>query len=632
MSNARPLRLKSQEFRAKDDQVALSDPVVNLWVDNAVAHLDGVYSYIVPERLSGIVIVGIRVSVSFNGREVEALVIERSSTGSTSGLKYLSSVLSAQLVAPEKLIELISKVSQRWICHPYDVIRSAIPPKSAAGEREFLSQLPSPLLPPAAAKEVKRKEISRSFIHIQPMDDAIKNVADLARQKATLGSVLIIVPEERDLQRLHIQLEDEAIMISSSSARSERYRSYLKGLQSSKKIVIGTRSAIFTFPSDLSTLIVFKENSQSHYEPRTPGWNVRDVALLRSELEMLDLIFVGYSPSAEAALMIANDEMKFLSKKSRLKVINLESSAGQLLPERIFPHIRKALKSGPVLFLVPRKGYASSLVCKKCRNIATCKCGGRLARSTKSLVAGCVHCSKLFPSYKCAWCQSDQMALTGRGGERHAEEIGRAFPNFPVVYSTADNPITEISVSPSLVISTAGMEPRIENGYAAVVLLEGDSFFSFADLRAQERAREAFFEAASLCSASGEVISVVNSSNPITSALTRWSPLQIVDRELDERKEVSLPPHTRAILIDIPTSEANGIAEGFRKSVIDMRLPGSTLVLGPAERSGNLSRIIITCAVGESEGLLEFMHQFLRHRAVSKKANLFFRVDPYSLS
>jgi primosomal protein N' (replication factor Y) len=41
------------------------------------------------------------------------------------------------------------------------------------------------------------------------------------------------------------------------------------------------------------------------------------------------------------------------------------------------------------------------------------------------------------------------------------------------------------------------MSPRYAAGYTAVVLLEGASFFSYSDLRGQERSREAFFEAAS---------------------------------------------------------------------------------------------------------------------------------------
>jgi primosomal protein N' (replication factor Y) len=222
--------------------------------------------------------------------------------------------------------------------------------------------------------------------------------------------------------------------------------------------------------------------------------------------------------------------------------------------------------------------------------------------------------------------------MLGRGGERQAEEIGRAFPNFPIFYSTADSPIIELSNSPALVISTAGMEPRVADGYALVVLLEGDSFFSYSDLRAQERARETFFTAAATVSKNGAVITIVNSSNPITAALTQWNPKILATRELAERNELNFPPFSRSLVMEVENSEATSIVSGFKKALLDRRLPVSTRVLGPAQKSGDSSRILLTADLDEGEQLLKFVGDFMRHRAVTKKKSISLRVDPYSLT
>ena len=222
--------------------------------------------------------------------------------------------------------------------------------------------------------------------------------------------------------------------------------------------------------------------------------------------------------------------------------------------------------------------------------------------------------------------------MLGRGADRHAEEIGRAFPGYPVFYSSSDKPVEEVANESSLVISTTGMVPRTKNGYAAVILLEGDSFFSYADLRAQERARESFFEAASHVSIKGEIVTVIDSTHPITSALTLWSPSTMAGRELLERKEVSLPPYTRAVVLGTDTKDATGIISGIRKAVFDKRLPSSVVALGPSQRSGDLSRILLTCDISQSDEFLKFLHEFIRHRAIAKKSKIFLRVDPYSLS
>lgn len=625
MSTARPLRLKTEEVSRQDKAIANVLPVARLWVDNSLSHLDGTYDYLVPERLHSQVQSGIRVGVNFAGREVEALVLERLDSKSHAGLKTISSVLSPIVVAPSQLISLISEASKRWLAHPYDLIRSAIPPRVANVDKSFVSR--------AKGNETSSTKANQiSFIHIQPHENAISKTVEFALSKLKLGSVLLVVPEERELQRLIEICGDMALVLSGSQTRTDRYRNYLAALGGTNNLIIGTRSSIFTCAPDLKTIIVFREIAESFYEPRTPGWNVRDLSLMRTTSEGLNLYFAGYSPSSEIAEKIADSKIRFITKRSKLKVSNFPATNGELLPGRIFASIRSALKSGPVLFLVPRKGYASSILCKKCRNIALCECGGKLSKSGANTPAHCVHCGAKSSIYKCKWCASDATILIGRGAERHAEEIGRAFPGYPVFYSNAQKPIEEVEASPALVIATSGMVPRTKDGYAAVVLLEGDSFFSYADLRAQERARESFFEASSHVRLNGEIVTVIDSAHPITSALTRWNPSIMATRELADRKEVGLPPYKRAVIIDTENKEATGIIAGIRKAVFDKRLPSSVVVLGPSQGAGDIARILLTCDLSQSDEFLNFLHEFIRHRAITKKSKIFLRVDPYSLS
>ena len=625
MSTARPLRLKTETAKRVEKSAAETAPIAKVWVDNGVAHLDGIFDYLVPARLDSQVRAGVRISVDFAGRECEALVIERSAEGSQSGLKFISKVLSPVAVAPPGLIQLVSKGCARWLAHPYDFLRSAIPPR-VAGVDKLHHEIARGVFNPRSSKG------SKTFIHVQPHEDAIEKLAEFALAKVKTGSILIITPEERELEQLAQMLGDKACVLSGSLSRSVRYENYLRSINEPNLITIGTRSAIFAFPPDLKTIVVFREGSESHYETRSPGWNTRDLAIIRSVQDGCDLFFVGYSPSLEIGLLIDSDEVKMLSKSNRLQVSNFEPLNGELLPNRIFPPIRKALKSGPVLFLIPRKGYASSLMCKKCRNIATCECGGKISRRKITTEPECVLCGKSQPSLKCRWCKGDALIMLGRGGERHTEEIGRAFPNMPTYYSTADSQIVTLPNSPALVIATAGMEPRVDGGFAAVVILEGDSFFSYTDFRAQERARELFFIAAASVSKKGEVITVVNSSNQITSALTQWSPKVLASRELSERRELDFPPFSRSITMEVENSEATSIVAGLKKALLDKRLPESTRVLGPAQSSGNNSRILLTADLVDSEKLLKFVGDYIRHRAVSKKKNISLRVDPYSLT
>ena len=627
MATARPLRLKREEAKRVDSAQAELTPFVKVWVDTAVSHLDGTYDYLVPERLSQSVKPGIRVGVPFAGRDVEALVLERVDKSEVTNLKFISSVISEELVATPTLITLISAISKRWICNPYDVIRSAIPARVASVDKAFTTETRSSM----AQDLVNRANGEVTYLHLAPHEDPLKRLSEFAVKAQAKGSVLIVVPEDRELELLKLELPG-ALVLTSSLTRTQRYGNYLTAINKSSQIIIGTRSAIFLTPLDLTTLIVYRENSQSHYEPRHPGWNVRDVALLRQSEEKLNLYFVGYSPSLEMARSIESGAVNFLSKKARLQVSTFPQSGSELLPERIFSPIRSALKSGSVLFLVPKKGYASALMCKKCRNLAICPCGGKLARSNQSAPPACVHCSTTFSTWKCKWCNEDKLVLLGRGAIRHAEEIGRAFPGFPVINSDADTPIKEVTGKSSLVIATQGMAPRCEGGYSAAVLLEGGSFFSYSDLRGQERSREAFFEVAGQVKTGAPVLVAIDSSHPINAALASWNPAHMYKRELTDLESLDLPPFTRSLTVDLNTSEASTVAEGFKKALLDSRIPASTKVLGPSLRSGDRARIILTASESDFSDLTQFVGEFVKHRAIAKKEAIQVRIDPYSLS
>ena len=627
MATARPLRLKREEAKRVDSAQALRDAYVRVWVDTSVSHLDGTYDYLVPERLSQSVKPGIRVGVPFAGRDVESLVLERSDKSEITNLKFISSVISEELVATPNLITLISAISKRWICNPFDVIRSAIPARVASVDKAFTAETRS-----STAKELANKGKGEvTYLHLAPHEDPLMRLSEFAQKSQAKGSVLIIVPEDRELELLKLEIPG-ALILSSSLSRTQRYSNYLTAINKSGQIIIGTRSAIFLTPPDLTTLIIYRENSQSHYEPRHPGWNVRDIALLRQSEEKLSLYFVGYSPSLEMARSIESGAVNILSKKARLQVSTFPQTGSELLPERIFAPIRSALKSGSVLFLVPKKGYASALMCKKCRNLAICSCGGKLSRSNQSAPPACVHCSMTFSTWKCKWCNEDKLILLGRGAIRHAEEIGRAFPGFPVINSDADTPVKEVTGKSSLVIATQGMAPRCEGGYSAAVLLEGGSFFSYSDLRGQERSREAFFEAAGQVKIAVPVLVAIDSSHPISAAIASWNPAHMYKRELADLESLDLPPFTRSLTVDLVASEASTVAEGFKKALLDSRIPASTKVLGPSIRGGDKARIILTASESDFSDLTQFVGEFVKHRAIAKKEAIQVRIDPYSLS
>ena len=446
MAEVRPLRLTRQIAPKPDGPVAKQDSIAHVWVDNSLAHLDGAFDYLVPDSLSHLIQTGIRVVVPFGGREVEGLVLTRSHNSGIFGLKSILSVLSPEIVADKDAIDLIKATSDRWAGHPYDVIRSAIPPRVASVDKDFISKPPQLSDPQLSGRKISKskEKLSRLYHLFSPGEDPLECLADLLVEKSLHGGVVLVVPEERELDRLEKILNTKFpslayARLDAGMPRSLRYRNFILVARGEINLVIGARSAIFAPIKNLQTILVYREGAQSHYELRSPGWNVRDVAILRSLQSNVALVFAGYSPSSEAARLIESGWLTLKRQPHRIDIQSMAPLRGELLPARIFPIIRKALAKGPILFLAPRKGYSSALLCNKCKNIALCACGGKLTKKSLKGAPFCSHCASVFEGWRCPWCQNDIPYLMGRGSDRFAEEIGRAFPGYRVITSTGEN-------------------------------------------------------------------------------------------------------------------------------------------------------------------------------------------------
>ena len=599
----KPLRLKAEVAKRQAIATTSHSVLAKVHVDSGVYHLDKPYDYSIPDSFFNQISVGVRVQVPFNGREVEGLVAQVVEVDSIAGLKPISKVLSAVSIASEESLKLIEAVSSAWAAHPFDVIRSAIPPRVASVDREEWVVQP---------KGSASRRSDKQYLQLPPCVNPYRALADFVVKLSGDKSTLIVFPDTRSIERFSL-LRPDAIILDSSLERSTRYRNFLRAKYSTKSLVIGSRSAIFADIPDLDTVIVFDEGSEHFYEQRSPGWNARDVGLIRADLENLNFIAIGYSPSANLALMIEEGEMKFRSTKIRPSVESFQQEFQELLPGRIIPAIRSALRVGPVLVLATRKGYSQAISCSKCRNIA-------------------LLCERTYSDWSCSWCNAKTPYLLSRGTTRFAHEIGKALPGVKVALSEGDTPLTDAKSFEGVVIATPGSAPYLSDGYAAVVVLDGDKLLSQSDLKAQERAEQLIFSQTGYLRKDGKVLLVITHSHPIVGALSAWKPSLLSQRQLADRKDVLLPPFAKSVSVDIPSAEASILIRGFETAKSDGRLSANTRILGPTQLKGELQRVLLLAPLHESKLLVSLIHEYQRRRSASRKTLLAMRIDPYSLT
>ena len=631
MQSVKPLRLKRETYRSASK--ADSHLVVNVWVDSGLSHLDGVYSYRCPNELIEKVSIGSRLKVPFNARSCEALVVEIIETNETiDHYKVIESVLGNVPVANTAMIEFYRAMSKYWASDPYSLIKFGIPSRVASVERITGAEP----LKYSKNVNVSKKTSQNYFMMHTPHKSAYLEIVELALERMKHGSTLLLLPDTKDIDRvLQIFLgkknDFEVIRLDSSLPRAQRYENYLKSSLNKGVLVIGNRSALFAPMVDLNSVIVGFEKSEQYFEKKHPYWNTRDSAFLRAQIENLNLYFTGYVPSSDMAQQIEKRNVKFITERANVTTTAFPQTQGELLPDRIIPAIRKALNQGAVLFLVPRKGYANALLCAKCRNIALCKCGGRLLVAGQYADPMCSVCNTAVKNWQCSWCAGTTRYISARGIDRFHEEIGRAFPNIPIQLSSAPNILEEVAEKTKIVIATTGSIPGIFKEYSAVVLLEGQRFLAASSSRFEELVYESFFEAAAHVSKKGNVFVVLDAFHPLVAAITKWNPGTLVRKILRENEEAFLPPYSSMAVLTVQKHEAILLKNGLAKSIKDGRLPMNSQIFLSEDAESDDAKILLSVPVENRDILAAFLLELSRKRAVSKKSFVNIALDPFTL-
>lgn len=163
------------------------------------------------------------------------------------------------------------------------------------------------------------------------------------------------------------------------------------------------------------------------------------------------------------------------------------------------------------------------------------------------------------------------------GSSRTAEELGRAFPGVPVITSTGDKAVDSVGSDSALVVATTGAEPWASSGYSAVLLLDAAAQTSRVALRAGEETARRWFSAAALARPGAPVVVTADAGLPVVQALVRWDPGWLAARELDERRELGLPPAVRvATITGAPAAVDSAVSH----------LPATARVVGPLPIAG----------------------------------------------
>ena len=284
-------------------------------------------------------------------------------------------------------------------------------------------------------------------------------------------------------------------------------------------------------------------------------------------------------------VLVRDYSPRIFSTGSEFELARDPLAAMARIPHLAFEHARRALARGPVLVQVARSGYIPSFSCERCRMPARCgECSGPLSVASGSSVPSCSWCGHLAQQWRCSECGFTHWRYSAAGATRTAEELGRAFPNVPVISSAGDHVRASVGPEPALVVATPGAEPVAFGGYAAALLLDADKMLRFDSLRAPEAALRRWLNAAALvrpAALEGTVVTTASPS-PVEQALVRWDPAWFARQELEERAQTGLPPAVRTAAVTGAEVDVRAFMEEFLgSSALPERVREQLRIVGP---------------------------------------------------
>jgi primosomal protein N' (replication factor Y) (superfamily II helicase) len=652
---ARPKRAPRSEPPAQ------TDPVARVLVDTPLAHLDRAFDYAVPASMADQAVPGTRVKVRFAGASLDGFVVERASdTEHTGSLIPLRRVVSPEPVLQPAIAELAGVLAERYAGTRSDVLRLAVPPRHATTEKQ-----PSPQEEPAAVDVTSAREAWASYPaadaflgHVVsggapravwsalPGDDWPRLLASAAALTLSggRGSVLV-VPDRRDLARVDTALTEllgdgHHVVLTAGAGPARRYREFLAVSRGTRRVVVGTRAAAFAPVHDLGLVAIWDDGDDLHAEPRAPYPHAREVLLSRAQLQGTAALVGGFARTVEADHLVSSgwaheiaaprDAVRRAVTVTIAGATDFELDRDPLarasrMPKQVYDAVASGLERGPVLVQTPRRGYAPSLACERCRTPARCDvCTGPLAVSGPALPPACRWCGTVVDAWACPACGHRGLRAPIVGERRTAEELGRAFPATPVVTSGGDHVVESVPDRPAIVVSTPGAEPVAPSGYSAVVLLDTWLALAGLDLRTDEEALRRWLGAAGLGSMGGNVLAVGDPAHPALQALVRWDPAGFASREAATRSEAHLPPASRMATI---TGEPGAVDDAL--TLLD-RPPG-TEALGPVDLAEGESRLVLRVPRAHGPALSRALGEVQRLRSARKLDPVRIQVDPVTL-
>ena len=270
-------------------------------------------------------------------------------------------------------------------------------------------------------------------------------------------NAILLVPEialtPQMLKKFRLYFRDQVAVMHSGLTATQRYDEYCRIQNGKARVVIGTRTAVFSPLDNLGCIIIDEEQEPTYKSESDPRYHAREVAKYRAAQDHCLLLLGSATPSVESYYAAKAGKYHLLSLPQRYQNVPLPTTVladmrGQLRegdPSRISRQLLEELqlnlsRGEQSILFINRRGSARMAACVDCGHIPTCEnCSVALTYHSRNGRLMCHHCGFSQPMPEtCPECGGAHLKLIGSGTQSIEDELQELLPEARILRMDAD--------------------------------------------------------------------------------------------------------------------------------------------------------------------------------------------------
>jgi len=409
----------------------------------------------------------------------------------------------------------------------------------------------------------------------------------IAAARARGGGAIMLVPEialtPQLVARVRARFGDDVAVLHSALTPRERHMMWrrLRTKDGAVGIAIGARSALFAPVHKLALIVVDEEHDPSFKQEEGVRYHARDMAIWRAHRTGGVCVLGSATPSLESeqlarqgrATKLRLPDRARLQPLPRVEMVDLKRTGpGPTGDRRISLPLYRAIEDTlaareQVILFLNRRGFAPSVRCEACGEMATCgACSVAVTFHKRSGTLRCHYCDfEQRLGTRCAACGAEALLLEGVGTERLEETLSAAFPLARVArldrdVATGKRVETILSRVRAREIDILVGTQMVTKGHdlpsvTLVGVVNADASLSIPDFRAAERSFQLLVQVAGRAGRGDKpgrvIVQTWDPRNPAIALAAGHDVDAFLERELVNRLELGYPPLSRAALVRV---------------------------------------------------------------------------------